>query len=98
MLRVYKNAAGDVLRTDSITWTATTNTFNSGTLPRTYARHVDYRLTVDSDVADRTVAVISLVTNAETVDATYYNFVTWTRNNQTVYGNMSDLPTVSDSV
>jgi len=99
VIRTYKNGAGTTLRVDTIHWNATQNTSVVGINARTYRRVVQINKILNSGVADRDVAAIEIETDADTIGAPgNYTTVQWTRSNETIIGDMSDLPIITDTV
>jgi len=98
--RVYKNAAGDSLRIDTIHMRANSNALTTGVAAKTYYRSLT--TTWMYEPVDRDVASFQLVTNADTVELVSgdYTYVHWTGKNNgvTVRCEMSDLPGVGDTV
>jgi len=101
VVRIYKNAAADVLRVDTISMEATTNQLTSGVSPKTYTRRISISRLHETSSA-RVVAGIQIITTADTIETVSgdYTNVQWTTINagQTVICNMSDLPGIGDSV
>ena len=102
VVRIYKNAAEDTLRVDKITWVPTGNTLNTGIAQRTYARRLYSTTMLMSNIVDRTVAIIEVITNADEIDTAgppyNYRFVNWNRSSGVVRGDMTDLPVITDNV
>jgi hypothetical protein len=99
--RIYKNATEDTLRVDKIQWTPTSNTLNTGTAMRTYSRRVYTSKLFQSNITDREVAIIQIITNADVIDTSSplnYQSVQWSRRAGTIEGNMSDLPIITNDV
>ena len=101
VVRVYTNAANDVLRVDTISMEPTTNQLTSGVNPKTYARRISISRLHETGAA-RTVSGISIVTSADTIETVSgdYTSVSWTTINAgtTVICDMSDLPGIGDTV
>ena len=99
VIRIYKNAAEDTLRVDTITWTSTMNTAIVGVAAKTYRRHISINKILSSGIVDRTVAIIDISTNADIIDPSgNYTYVRWNTTNETIQGDMSDLPIITDTV
>jgi hypothetical protein len=97
--RLYKNASDDTLRIDTIYMERTTNSFNSGIGASTYYRRLSTTFVVQSNISDRDVAYIQLITTADEIDTTYYDYVRWNTNRaHPINCNMSDLPNVGDTL
>ena len=101
VIRVYTNAAGDTLRTDTIYLRATSNQLTTGVNPKTFYRELSTTITHETGAA-RVVAGIQVTTNADTIETVTGDYVlaTWTAVNagQNVICDMSDLPGIGDSV
>jgi len=99
--RVYKNAAEDIIRVDTMIMEPTTNVLTTGVSARTFRRRLKTELRA-SLAAGRVVATIDVYTNADTVELATgnYTYVQWSNGNaDTAYRcNMSDLPAVGDTV
>lgn len=95
--RIYKNAASDILRVDSIYMDPTSNTLNTGTSSRTYYRRLNTSYMYGP--ADRTVDAIEVVTSADSADTSDdIEWVEWTTRSQTIRCDMSDLPKTTDTI
>jgi len=99
--RIYKNAAADILRIDTISMEPTTNALTTGINAKTYARRLSISRLHETG-ASRTIAGIQIVTTADTIETISgdYTSVEWTiiNNGVTVLCDMSDLPGIGDSV
>lgn len=97
--RIYKNAATDTLRVDSIYMDATSNTIATGTARRTYYRRLSTSYLYGP--ADRDVASIEVVTTADSAESSSGN-ITWvewtTPTSGSIRCDMSDLPDVGNTV
>jgi hypothetical protein len=94
--RIYYNAGGDVLRVDTLTMEATSNTLCTGIATRTYHRTVK-PLVIAGSVSDRVVGSIDIVTTASSKDSSAdILWIEWT--SPAVRCGMSDLPGVGDTV
>ena len=98
--RIYKNSAGNTLRTDIINLTPTTTPMSTSVDAKTFKRELRTELRYED--ADRVVDVIEVFTTADTVEnvSGNYLYVEWTTGNadQGKRCNMSDLPKVGDTV
>lgn len=93
--RVYKNASGNILRTDSISMTATSDTICTGTSKRTYSRAVNAKVVYG--ISDRVVASIQIESDATSADSSSdIAWIAWT--SPSVRCDMSDLPGVGDTI
>lgn len=99
--RIYKNAADDTLRVDTISMESTSNQLTSGINPRTYARMITTSRLHETGAA-RIVAGIQIITTADTIETVSgdYTSVTWTNINAgtSIICDMSDLPGIGDTV
>jgi hypothetical protein len=98
--RIYKNAAGNTLRVDTINLTPTTTPLTTGVSAKTFKREL--RIEYRHEDADRVVSVIELYTTADNVEDVTgnYKYAEWTTGNadQGKRCDMSDLPEVGDTV
>ena len=93
--RTYKNAAGNILREDQISMSATSDVICTGVNARTYSRQV--RPITVSGISDRVVASITVTSSATSADSSAdILWIEWT--SPSVRCGMSDLPGVGDSV
>lgn len=98
--RIYKNSSDETIRVDTIYLEATRDVIMSGVAQKTYRQRVEKLLVCES--ADRVVASIQLVTDADTVVAgevsgpLNYPSCTWTATGATA--DMAGLPIIGDTV
>lgn len=98
--RIYKNAAGNTIRTDIINLRATQVSSMSGVSAKTFYREL--RTELRHEDADRVVDSIEVLTTANTIETVSGNYLwaEWTTGNATQGKrcNMSDLPIVGNTV
>lgn len=101
LIRVYKNAAGDEIRVDTVSLTQKRNNIVNANLMETgaslvYERHVrTVQMYVAADRAVSSIEVIGTFNSIETVSGNY----TWAQwDSPSARASMNDLPEVGDTV
>jgi len=98
--RIYKNAATDIVRVDTMYMRANSNALTTGVQAKTYYR--EFSTSLIHEPADRVVASIQIITGADEIETVSgdFTYVKWTDRNLDVgiLCDMSDLPGVGDTV